>query len=48
MPKIMPIHYKKLLKIFKFEGFQVVRHRGDHIMMTKEGVNRPLVIKSSP
>lgn len=48
MPKITPINYKILLKVFKYESFKIVRQRGDHIMMTKEGVKRPLVIKSSP
>jgi len=48
MPKIIPIHYEKLIKIFEAEGFQVVRKKGDHIMLTKQGIKRPLVIKTSP
>lgn len=48
MPKLVPIHYEKLIKLFERDGFQVVRQRGDHIMMTKPGVKRPLVIKTSP
>lgn len=48
MPKITPIHYQKLIKIFELDGFQIARQRGDHIMMTKQGVKRPVVIKSSP
>ena len=47
MPKLVPIHYEKLIKVFKLEGFQIVRKRGDHILMTKPGIKRPLVIKSS-
>ncbi len=46
--KITPIPYKKLIKVFELEGFQVKREKGDHIIMTKEKVKRPLVIKSSP
>lgn len=46
--KIVPIHYKKLIKVFELEGFQVARQRGDHISMTKPGILRPLVIKTSP
>ncbi len=46
--KIVPIHYKKLIKIFEMEGFVVSRQKGDHISMTKSGVRRPLVIKTSP
>jgi predicted RNA binding protein YcfA (HicA-like mRNA interferase family) len=48
MPKLKPIHYEKLIKVFEHEGFRIVRRRGDHILMTKEGVRRPIVIKSSP
>ncbi|MFQ5708919.1 MAG: type II toxin-antitoxin system HicA family toxin [bacterium] len=48
MPKLTPVHYQKLIKIFELDGFHVVRKRGDHIMLTKPGVKRPLVIKSSP
>jgi len=46
--KIIPIHYELLIKIFKLDGFSLKRKRGDHIMMTKAGVKRPVVIKSSP
>ncbi|MFQ5861887.1 MAG: type II toxin-antitoxin system HicA family toxin [Candidatus Brocadiales bacterium] len=46
--KIVPIHYKKLIKVFESEGFVVSRQKGDHISMTKSGVRRPLVIKTSP
>jgi len=37
-----------MFKIFMMNGFSVVRKKGDHIIMTKPGVKRPLVIKSSP
>jgi predicted RNA binding protein YcfA (HicA-like mRNA interferase family) len=46
--KITPIPYKLLIKIFEAEGFSIVRRKGDHIIMTKPGVKRPVVIKSSP
>lgn len=48
MPKIKPLRYDLLIKIFVLDGFQIARQRGDHIMMTKEGIRRPLVIKTSP
>ncbi len=48
MPKLTPVHYEKLIKVFELDGFQVARKRGDHIMMTKAGVRRPVVIKTSP
>jgi predicted RNA binding protein YcfA (HicA-like mRNA interferase family) len=46
--KIVPVHYETLVKIFKLEGFTVKRKKGDHIIMTKPGIKRPLVIKTSP
>ena len=46
--KITPVNYKKLIKIFKIDGFVLKRKKGDHIIMTKPGVNRPIVIQSSP
>lgn len=48
MPKLAPIHYETLIKIFEQEGFKIARTKGDHIMMTKPGIKRPLVIKTSP
>ncbi len=46
--KILPTHYETLIKIFELEGFVVKRKKGDHIIMTKPGIKRPLVIKTSP
>jgi predicted RNA binding protein YcfA (HicA-like mRNA interferase family) len=46
--KIVPLHYETLVRIFELDGFVVRRKKGDHIIMTKEGVKRPLVIKTSP
>jgi predicted RNA binding protein YcfA (HicA-like mRNA interferase family) len=46
--KIIPVHYEILIKIFELDGFVVQRKRGDHIIMTKTGIKRPLVIKTSP
>jgi len=46
--KIVPIHYKKLIKTFEMEGFIVSRQKGDHISTTKAGCPRPLIIKTSP
>ncbi|MBA7541533.1 hypothetical protein ES705_33849 [subsurface metagenome] len=45
--KLTPIHYKTLIRIFEFDGFVVKRKKGDHIIMTKSGVKRPIVIKTS-
>ncbi len=46
--KITPLHYEQLIRVFELEGFKVQRKKGDHIVMTKPGIKRPLVIKSSP
>jgi predicted RNA binding protein YcfA (HicA-like mRNA interferase family) len=46
--KITPVPYQILIKLFELDGFAVKRKRGDHILMTKPGINRPLVIKTSP
>jgi len=46
--KITPTHYEALIKIFELDGFIVKRKKGDHIIMTKPGIKRPLVIKTSP
>ena len=48
MPRITPVHYRTLVKIFELDGFTVQHTRGDHIVMTKPGVKRPVVIKTSP
>jgi len=48
LPRITPVHYRTLVKVFELDGFTVQRTRGDHIVMTKPGVKRPVVIKSSP
>lgn len=46
--KISPLHYDTLVRIFELDGFVVRRKKGGHIIMNKEGVKRPLVIKTSP
>ena len=46
--KLTPLHYTTLVQIFERDGFQVARHKGDHLVMTKPGIKRPLVIKTSP
>ena len=48
MPRITPVHYRTLVKIFELDGFTVQRTRGDHIVTTKPGVKRPVAIKTSP
>ena len=44
MPRLIPVHYKKLVKIFESIGFTFDRQEGDHLIYVKVGVKRPLVI----
>lgn len=46
--RITPIPYEVLVKIFEMDGFVMKRRKGDHIIMVKSGIKRPLVIKMSP
>ncbi len=46
--RITPVHYLKLVKVFELDGFMVKREKGDHMILTKPGIRRPLVIKKSP
>lgn len=44
MPALRPVHYAKLVKTFEQDGFNFDRQRGDHLIYTKAGSIRPLVI----
>jgi len=44
--KIIPIPHQKLIKVFELDGFVLKRQKGDHLILTKPGVKRPLVIKA--
>jgi predicted RNA binding protein YcfA (HicA-like mRNA interferase family) len=44
MPKLNPVSYKQLVKVFEAEGFRCVRVEGDHMVFTKPGVIGPVVI----
>jgi len=46
--KIVPISFASLIRVFEMDGFSIKRRKGDHIIMTKSGIKRPLVIKTSP
>jgi predicted RNA binding protein YcfA (HicA-like mRNA interferase family) len=46
--KITPIPYQTLVKVFEADGFIVKRQKGDHLILTKPGIRRPVVIKTSP
>jgi len=44
MPALRPVHYRTLVTIFERDGFTLSRQRGDHLIYTKDSINRPLVI----
>jgi len=48
MPKLSPVSYAKLVKVVEAEGFRHVRTEGDHMVFTKSGVIRPVVIPRYP
>ena len=45
--RVTPQPSRVLVSVFERAGFRVVRQRGDHIIMTKPGVRRALVIKAA-
>jgi predicted RNA binding protein YcfA (HicA-like mRNA interferase family) len=44
MPRIIPIHWRLLEKVFVAAGFRFARQEGSHRSYVKEGIRRPLVI----
>jgi predicted RNA binding protein YcfA (HicA-like mRNA interferase family) len=44
MSRIVPIHYRRLVRILEHEGFALARERGDHMVFTKPGIERPVVV----
>lgn len=44
MPKLAPVSWKILVKIFEADGFVRVRTKGSHISLVKPGVSRPIII----
>ena len=44
MPRITPIHYRKLRKVFEKTGWQYLGDVGDHMQFKKPGYARRVVI----
>ena len=42
--KIVPIHWKKLVRVFESDGWKLSRIKGDHLIYTKKNFSRPVVI----
>jgi predicted RNA binding protein YcfA (HicA-like mRNA interferase family) len=44
MPRITPVHWRVLEKVFLAAGFRFVRQQGSHRAYVKPGIARPIVI----
>ena len=44
MPRITPLPARRLRRLFELAGFNCIRTEGDHLVYTKKGIMRPVVI----
>jgi predicted RNA binding protein YcfA (HicA-like mRNA interferase family) len=44
MPRLTPIHWRKLERVFLAVGFEFARQAGSHRSYLKQGVLRPVAI----
>lgn len=44
MPPLRAVDYRRLASLFEKDGFVFNRQHGDHLIFTKTGIIRPLVI----
>ena len=44
MPRLAPIHWRRLEKVFLAAGFVFMRQEGSHRSYVKAGIARPVVI----
>jgi predicted RNA binding protein YcfA (HicA-like mRNA interferase family) len=44
MPRIVSIPYHKLVRVLEMESFTLARERGDHMIFTRPGILRPVVV----
>jgi len=44
MPRITPVHWRNLERVFLAAGFRFVRQEGSHRSYVKPGIARPIVI----
>lgn len=42
--RLRPVSFKQLVRVFEADGFRLAREEGDHMVFTKPGVVRPIVI----
>lgn len=44
MPKIIPLNYRKLAKVFEKNGWILIHQKGSHLVYKKPGFKRRIVI----
>ena len=44
MSRLTPIPFSKIIRVLEKEGFVLARQRGDHMIFTKPGILRPVVV----
>ncbi len=44
MPRLTPVSYRRLARLFEKDGWQYSRTKGDHLIYTRPGNIRPLVL----
>ncbi len=44
MSCLTPIPFSKIIRVLEKEGFVLARQRGDHMIFTKPGILRPVVV----
>lgn len=44
MPRLAPVSWRVLTRVFEYDGWTLGRTKGDHLVYTKSGFARPVVI----
>jgi len=44
LPRLTALHWKQVVSVFKAAGWQYERTKGSHMVYSKEGTYRPLII----
>ena len=44
MSRLTPIPFSKIIRVLEKEGFVLARQRGAHMIFTKPGILRPVVV----
>ena len=44
MPKLGPVDWRTLVRVFEADGFVQERSQGSHLILVKPGIARPVVI----